>query len=552
MLQKLSIANYAIIEKLDVQLSDSLNIITGETGAGKSIIIGALSLALGQRADGKSLLNKNEKCVVEATFDVGKYDLKCFFRENDLDYDKTLIVRRELTPAGKSRSFVNDTPVNLSVLKELGEQLVNLHSQHETLALNNSLFQLEMVDALVGHEKLLVEFRGKYDGYRSLQAEIESLIAQNQHITDRDYLEFQFKELEEAGLNETEQESLESELKTLENAEEIKGTLDNASGLLQQSDYSVLSQLRALGALLKKVSSFNSSVKDLAARTDSVQIELQDVANEIENLNESITVDPEKMNVLSERLNLLNRLQQKHRTQNIQELLAIKDTLEQKLKSFEVLEKELSEKQGRLETIRKEMEATGEKIHANRNKQKPLIEKEVMSLLKEVGMPNARFEIDIEKLPFEKVTPLGFDKVTFLFSANKGSQLEDLRSVASGGELSRLMLALKSLLAEGVSMPTLIFDEIDTGISGETSIKVGVLLEKLGKSHQVIIITHLPQIARIGDTHFFAYKNDIDDKTVTNLKKLNEKERVIEIAKMIGGEKYSDKALANAKELLLS
>ncbi len=552
MLQKLVITNYAIIDRLEVSFSGNLNVITGETGAGKSIIIGALSLILGQRADSKSLWDKEKKCVVEGTFDVSKLQLKNFFRENDLDEEPLTIVRREIAPNGKSRSFINDTPVNLTAMKQLGEQLINLHSQHETLALNNPQFQLELVDALVQHQKTLSIFGEKYFAYKKIEAEIQRLLEQNQHIADKDYLEFQFNELAEADLQTGEQEIVESELNTLENAEEIRNTLDRVTATLQNSDASILSLLREVYTQLKSISSFNTEIGESANRVDSALIELKDITSELEALNDAVVYDAEKINRLNERLNQLNRLQQKHRVQNTDELIAVMNSLNAKLKSFESLDAELTEKRKLLERLKAEMTESGDELHANRKAKKPSIEKKVITLLHEVGMPNAQFEIAIEKLPFEKVMQTGFDKITFLFSANKGGRMEELKNIASGGELSRLMLVLKSLLAEGVSLPTLIFDEIDTGISGETAIKVGTLMEKLGKSHQVISITHLPQIARIGDSHYYVYKEDKDDKTVTRLKKLSGKERVVEIAKMIGGEKYSDKALASAKELLLN
>lgn len=552
MLTRLTVSNYAIIDHLEVRFSENTNVITGETGAGKSIIIGALSLILGQRADAKALKDADKKCVVEATFDISKNKLKAFFKENDLDYDAQTTVRREITSNGKTRSFINDTPVSLTVLKQLGEQLVNLHSQHDTLALNSAQFQLEMVDALVQHDKELAAFGEKYSVYKKIQNEIRALIEQNQHINDKDYLQFQYNELAEVNLKEGEQEQLENELKTLENAEEISGTLGKVSGLLQDSDYAVLNQLREVYTQLKSVSAFHPGISEVLKRVDSTQIELKDIYAELENISGSVVFDPARINTLNERLNTLNRLEQKHRVQNTAELIAVRDALEQKLQSFENLDKELAEKRNALEKIQQEMTVLGNTLHENRTKKKTFIESKVTTLLKDVGMPNARFEIEVEKMPFEKVTEFGLDKVSFLFSANKGGRLEELRSVASGGELSRLMLVLKSLLAASVAMPTLIFDEIDTGVSGETAIKVGALLEKLGKSRQVITITHLPQIARAGDSHFFVYKEDVDDKTVSRMKKLTEKERVIEIAKMIGGEKYSDKALASAKELLLN
>ncbi len=550
MLLKLTIANYAIIDRLEVQFSGNLNVITGETGAGKSIIIGALSLILGERADAKSFFDQSQKCVVEGTFDLKGCGLNSFFKEHELDYDNHTIVRREISPNGKSRSFINDTPVNLAVLRQLGEQLVNLHSQHETLALNNPQFQLELVDSLANHENKLAVFREKYLSYKKIQSEIQSLIEQNRHITDKDYLEFQLKELREADLKADEQEALEAELKSLENAEEIISAMDKVSGLIRQSDFSVSNRIREAFSLLKSVAPFHKGAQDIAKRLDSVQIELNDISAELENIAESVASNPDRISLLNERLDTLNRLQQKHRVHNITELIGVRDSLDEKLQSFESLDKQLSEKRRQMDELQMEMTKLGDGIHAGRVGRKPFIEKQVMSLLKEVGMPNASFDVAIEKIPFEKVTPTGFDKITFLFSANKGGRMEELKSVASGGELSRLMLVLKSLLASSVAMPTLIFDEIDSGVSGETAIKVGTLLEKLGKSHQVVTITHLPQIARVGDTHFFVYKEDKDDKTVTRVKKLSEKERVIEIAKMIGGEKYSEKALASARELL--
>lgn len=550
MLQRLTIANYAIIDRLEVRFSDNLNIITGETGAGKSIIIGALSLILGQRADAKTLLDATRKCVVEGTFDVSRYGLKTFFQDNDLDYEDHTTVRREISPNGKSRSFINDTPVNLTVLRELGEQLVNLHSQHETLALCNPQFQMELVDALVQHDKLLASFREKYDTFRKTQNELLHLIDHNRHLTDKDYLEFQYKELAEAALKEGEQNSLEDELRTLENAEEIKDSLGKVAGLIQHADFSMLSRLREILSLLKNAASSHKGIREISDRLESSRIELTDIAAEIENLAESVVFNPERIRQLNERLDTLNRLQLKHRVQSVSELIAVRDSLAEKLKSFENLQAQLLQIRKLLDELQKEMTALGEELHANRKDKKSSIERKVVSMLKEVGMPHAQLEVAIEKLPFEKVSPAGFDKISFLFSANKGSRPEELKSVASGGELSRLMLVLKSLLASGTAMPTLIFDEIDSGVSGETAIKVGALLGNLGSSHQVIAITHLPQIARAGNTHFFVYKEDKDDKTVTRLKKLSDSERVIEIAKMIGGEKYSDKALASARELL--
>lgn len=550
MLQKLVIKNYAIIDHIEVDFSDRINIITGETGAGKSILVGALSLILGQRADMKTLFDKNKKCIVEGIFDLKSYQIQPFFKKNDLDYDDLSIIRREINPVGKSRSFINDTPVNLSVLKQLGEQLVNLHSQHETLALTNTAFQLQLVDAMARHDGLLEDYQKDFLHYIDLKAKLQKLLEKSS-LGDKDYLEFQLNELIEANLEEKEQEQLENELSMQEHAEDIKSNLSKVIGILDESDVSVNIQIKEVSSLLRSIQNFHPALEEISNRLESVSIELQDISSEIENIEGSTTVDEERIEEINDRLNILNKLQQKHRVQTVKALIEIRDDFEEKLQSMEKFKEELEDLQQQLNTIQKVLLEKAQQLHINRSGITDEIETEVKQMLEEVGMPNAQFEVKIDELPFEKITTFGLDKITFLFSANKGSRLAEIKHVASGGELSRLMLVLKSLIASSKSMPTLIFDEIDTGISGETAIKVGRLLEKLGKNHQAIIITHLPQIAGIGEQHFFVHKELKNNKTITKIKALDKDERIKEIAKMIGGEKYTDTALKSAKELLV-
>lgn len=552
MLKKLTVRNYAIIEHIELNFSDHLNIITGETGAGKSIIIGALSLILGQRADSKTLYSKESKCIVEGVFTMHSDELKKFFTEHDLDYSDETIIRREINPAGKSRSFINDTPVNLNALKQLGMQLINLHSQHETLALGDNLFQLKVVDNIAGHDTILKQFNQEYQQLKQYQNQLESLINSNTGIADKDYLAFQFGELKEAGLIGGEDNKLEEELKMLENAEEIKTNLTKSYDLIDQSENSVNSQLSETLSLIKHVENFNPEIQKLYLRIGSCQIELQDISEELLRIGQETNFDPGRIEEIYDRLNTINRLQQKHKTASVEELIYIRDTIETQLQSFDLLTGKIEEIQKKINGVKEILTSTGREIHLKRKAEIPKIESRVEKMLHDLGMPNAQFKIKIEEQPFERITRNGLDKVTFLFSANKGSHFDELKQVASGGELSRLMLVLKSLIAASKSMPTLIFDEIDTGISGETAIKVSKLLGKLGNVHQVISITHLPQIARMGQKHFYVYKDIIENKTVTKVNELNDKERIIEIAKMIGGDKYTDTALKSAKELLVS
>jgi DNA repair protein RecN (Recombination protein N) len=551
MLRKLTINNYVIIDHLEIDFSDSLNMITGETGAGKSILLGALSLILGQRADSKVLQTAGKKCVVEATFQVKQHHLQAFFEANELDYDDNTILRREISENGKSRAFVNDTPVNLQVLKDLGEQLINVHSQHETLSLNNPAFQTELIDGVAGHETTLQEFALMYKEYKS---EIVKLEKVKQEYTvfggDAEYLTFQLNELKDANLNDGEQEALEQELKSLEHSEEIKSNLSKALHFLQQSDDAINTQLITVLELLEQLKKFQPEVGELAKRVESVHIELKDIADSIEQLAENTTLNSERIEEVQERLNTIYRLHKKHKTVSLKDLLAIQYSLEDKLYLIEKHDVEVQKIEYAIQQLKNKLLAKGITIHENRIKVAPDIVKKVKDGLQYVGMLNTEFAIDIQLQEFEKITTSGLDKIKFLFSANKGVAPDELRKIASGGELSRLMLVLKSLTAENTSLPTLIFDEIDTGISGEVADKVGKQMEQLAKHHQVIAITHLPQIASKGNCHFFVYKDDSGNKTLSRIKKLSSTERVEEIAKMLVGERVTDNALKSARELL--
>ena len=550
MLKKLSVKNYVLIDHLEIDFSGRINIITGETGAGKSILLGALSLILGQRADSKTLFDQKLKCIIEGTFDISRHHLKKLFSDFDIDYEDVTTIRRELTPSGKSRSFINDTPVNLNVLKQLGSQLVNVHSQHETISLNNRQFQLRMVDTMTQHDDLLRDFKDLYLQYIHLNKELSSVLSQNKGITDLDYLRFQYNELSEAALQEGEQSTLEENLRALENSVEIRENLTNVIALITNNESSALNILQQASSSLRNTAKFNKKLSDLSERLESLILELQDINQEIETSDNIGQTDPEELNSVNERLDTIYRLQQKHRLETADQLITLRDQLEVQLSNIEGLTEIISALKEEIEKTKSELIRLGASLRINRTKKTSEIERLVTANLKKVGMPNAQFKIQIEELPFEKLTASGLDKVTFLFSANKGGNLDDLQHVASGGELSRLMLVLKSMIASNSNLPTLIFDEIDAGISGEVAFKVGDLLDNLGQEHQTILITHLPQIARLGEDHFYVYKETIRDRTFTRMKHLDKKERVEELAKMIGGENFSEVSKENAIELL--
>lgn len=551
MLSRLLIKNYALIDNLDISFDKGLNIITGETGAGKSILMGALGLVLGNRAEGKQFFNEEKKCVIEGYFSISSYDLKGFFEENDLEYDDETIIRRELSVDGKSRAFVNDSPVNLTILKALGEKLIDIHSQHATLQINTEEFQLLVLDALAEQEDLLTTYRKELNILRQTERRLKTLKEESQAASaELDYNQFLFEELERLDIKEGEVQSLEEEQQQLENAEEIKRSLVSSSFLLSEGEQNVLSMLKESVQQIQQAARYFSGAEELAQRLQSTYIEIKDIASEIAQQEEAVMLDQQRLDEVSARLSELYSVMKKHRVDSEGELLQIRDDLEQKLQAvlnhddiMAELEKQLTEQKDKVMTLAKQ-------IHDNRKAVVPQVVDFVQQTLTTVGMPNARLSISLDFQNMEKASPRGFDAVQFLFSANKGQTLQPIHKVASGGELSRVMLAIKSLVAQNSSLPTIIFDEIDTGISGEVALRVGEVMQRLAHNMQVIAITHLPQIASKGTSHFKVYKEDKDDKTRSNIVLLKPEERVLEIAQMLSGVNPGEAALAHAKTLL--
>jgi DNA repair protein RecN (Recombination protein N) len=549
MLQKLSISNYALIDNLEISFDAGLNILTGETGAGKSIILGALSLILGQRAESRYFFNQQKKCVIEGTFKIGDFHLKTFFEDNDLDYEAETVLRREISADGKSRSFVNDTPVNLNSMKLLGEKLIDIHSQHATMEINDPEFQLLVVDSVAKHPDLLSEYQTKFRAYKKSTTKLQQLIEESDKAkADLDYYQFQFDELEKAGLAPDEQEQLEQELYALNNAEEIKRNLLGANYLMQDSDTAALVQLREAGQQLGSLTKFNPQIEELQERLNSAIIELKDIAAEIENIEQRTHTNESRAADVNTRLSSIYNLQKKHRVNTNVELLALQDELSDKIQQAVFGDEMIEKLQQQLSADKKELEQLAGQLNANRLKAIPTIEAQVLQTLAEMGMANSALKIELTAAT--ELTKNGTDVVRFLFSANKGHALAEMSKVASGGELSRLMLSIKSLIAKNTALPTIIFDEIDTGVSGEVANKVGQIMEQLAANLQVITITHLPQIASKGQSHYFVYKDDEADTTRTRIKQLNADERILEIAKMLSGDKPGESALQNARELL--
>lgn len=549
MLTHLSISNYALIDRLELDLEQGLSIITGETGAGKSILLGALGLILGKRADTQSLADPARKCIVEGTFNLSAIGLEDFFAAHDLDFDAVTLLRREINPQGKSRAFINDTPVNLTQLRALGEQLVDIHSQHDTLSLNYAGFPLSMIDSYAGNGSTAKKYTAAFEQFKALQSKLEKLREQvRQALADQDYFQFQYNELEEARLDLEPVETLEQELDTLGNAEEIKAVLLGAAEGLQGGESNLIAALSSIRAEVSRIARVHQPAKELDERLNSAFIELQDLAAEMEQQGEQVAHDPERISYVAERLDTLNTLLQKHRVQTTEELQAVQRQLGEKLQGYQHLDTEIAETQQQLEDARTDAFKLARKLSEQRAAQKPNIEKDVRKLLSQLGMPDAVLEVGISVS--ETLGPEGMDKVRFLFSANKGGAVRELHKVASGGELSRLMLSIKSLLANRTAMPTIIFDEIDTGVSGEIAGKVGNIMRQMAEGHQVISITHLPQIASKGHQHYMVYKAAKGKATRSDIRKLAEQDRVNELAKMLSGETLTDAALSNARALL--
>lgn len=551
MILQLNIQNYAIIDQLEISFDQSLNIITGETGAGKSILLGALSLILGERADLSVLTSKDSKCIIEGHFDIENYGLEEFFLKNDLDYDGVTYLRREILPSGKSRAFVNDTPVSLNILKEIGKQLVNLHSQHQTIALSNNNFQLQLIDALAGNETEKLEFAEILRDYKAKQKEQEELITRNQREgQDLDYLQFQLDELKQLPLSEIDKDSLEVEMQDLENAEEIQLTLSQLTQLISGEEHSLEQKMREIDHKLSELEKSSSRFEKISERFNSILIELQDIGNELETNGQDIEIDEDKLIEVRELLNELYRLEKKHQLDDPKALLNLQYQLEEKIDWAKNADAKIKALENEIASIEIKLKESAEKIRLKRKNCLPEIKSRVEALLKEMGMEHAEIFPELITLDINSARNDGLDQASILFTANKGGHAHELRKVASGGELSRLMLALKSIVAESASLPTLIFDEIDSGVSGEIAHKVGVIMQQLAKNHQVICITHLPQMASKGKKHFFVYKEVSNAKTLTRIKVLNSDERVTELAKMLSGKDLTETTLANARELL--
>ena len=552
MLHQLSIQNYAIIDELEISFSGKFNAITGETGAGKSIIVGALGLILGQRADSSLLLNKEKKLVVEGLFrSTNGKSISQFLKNNELDEADELLLRREIGVNGKSRAFINDTPVNLSQLQELSQLLVDLHQQFDTLEVGETNFQREVLDALATQLNIVEEFDNLYSEYMQSNAQLEKLLEQKKKFqSEYEYNKFQLEELEEAGFKENELEELDAEIKLLSNAEGIQQTLNKAAATLQEGEDPLLSKLKSV---LNELHHFTNVYPDLPAianRLQSSYIELQDIAREVERLSEQVQYDPAKMEKLNERLSLGYRLQKKHQVQSTEQLLKVQEELSEKLQAVLNIDDAIEKISAKAKDLKSKAEKLAQKISAGRTKQIKPLEEQVNKLLVRVGMPSAKIKVNIDAVPLGKS---GIDKVDFLFDANKSGQFQPLRKVASGGELSRLMLCIKSLVAASIDLEAMIFDEIDTGISGEAAKQVGIIMSELADKRQIICITHQPQIAGKANTHFLVYKQSGKTKEApirTSIREIKEDERVEVIAKMLSGEKPTPAALANAREML--
>jgi len=551
MLARLSIQNYAIIDELEIEFSNKLNIITGETGAGKSIIVGALGLILGTRADSAALVNKAKKCVIEGVFNTGnKKAVTSFLKENELDADDEIVVRREIATNGKSRAFINDTPVNLSQLQQLSSMLVDLHLQFDTLEVGESDFQREVVDALAGNADLLEEYQLVFRKWQFVTKECDELKNQKQQFDkEADYNRFQFIELDEAAFKENELEEIDAELKLLSNSEGIKEALGKVYFELSESESPVPQQLKVLVNQLAAYSTYHPKLPELLQRLTSVQIELQDIAGDVDRISSTINFDLEKIEQLNERLSLGYKLQKKHGVNSTADLLALHKELEEKLQAVLNIDNAIQQKEKEANSLFTKATEIAKKLSAKRTKQVNPLEENVNELLSQVGMPNAKLKVEI------KVATLniaGTETIEFLFDANRSGQFQPVRKVASGGELSRLMLSIKSLVAASIDLPSLIFDEIDTGISGEAAKQVGIIMKDLAANRQVICITHQPQIAGKADAHFFVYKEIVNDAVKTNIRKLSTDERITTIAKMLSGEKPTAAAMENAREMLMN
>ena len=549
MIKKLLIQNYALIEALELEFPSGLTIITGETGAGKSILLGALGLIMGNRADSRSLFDENKKCVVEAYFSIEKYGLASFFENNEIDYEDDLIIRRELTPAGKSRSFINDTPVNLKTLQDLSAELIDLHQHFDTSDIHDQNFQLKMVDALADNAHLLTKYRKEFREYAALKKKRDEIISMSQASQrEIEFLNFQWDELDKANLQLGEEDSLEEELTRLTHAEDIKRVLGATFSQLEESETSILSQLSDIGQSLSQVRRFDDVVGRLYERLATSQIELRELSRDIENRYDAIEYDPDRLKTVQERLDMLNRLLNKHQVANIGELIKFRGQLSSRLESFANRNMDIAAIEAHISHLQNHLEQVANALNERRIAVIPSFEDKIHQRLSLLALENARLEVHCQSV--EDLGPNGKDAVFFLFAANRGSRMLPIKDVASGGELSRLALVIKSLVASAIPLPTLIFDEIDAGISGDVALKMGNILRTLSNEHQVITITHSPQVAAKADTHYFVYKEEMPERTLTCVKSLDKEGRIFSIASMLSQNPPSAFAIENAKELL--
>lgn len=549
MLLHLSVENFILIPHLSIEVDKGFTCITGETGAGKSILVGALSLILGQRADTTVLRDKNQKCIVEGSFLIEGYNLNSVFEANDLDYEPTSVIRREINPQGKSRAFINDTPVTLNVLKEIGDRLVDIHSQHQTLELNDAAFQLGMIDSYAGNEKNLLQYGALFREYNLMKADLaDCMLKEQQSVNEKEFISFQFEELEKANLTVNEQIEAEEELEILTHAEEIKTRTFAAIGILSDNEPNVTDKLTEIKQLIEQASRFSHHLEPLASRISESLIELKDISAELRLFSDQVNFDADRIEMLGQRLDLIYHLEQKHRVKSVAELIAFMGTLSDKLYTIGSLETRITDLKTAISKLEIELLSFSDVLSSRRKAVISNIEAEMHAVLESLGMPSATFKINIAAL--NNFTATGTDKISFLFSANKGVEIREIQKVASGGELSRLMLALKSLVLNRSLLPTILFDEIDSGVSGDIAGKVGTIMRNMSSKMQVIAITHLPQIAGKADSHLLAYKHDGATSTVSSLRALSNDDRVNEIARMLSDETITESARITARELL--
>ncbi|WP_299117919.1 DNA repair protein RecN [uncultured Winogradskyella sp.] len=549
MLTTLRIKNYALIDELEISFNNGFSIITGETGAGKSILLGGLSLVLGKRADLSQIKDSSNKCIIEAVFDIANYDLETVFNQEDLDYDPQTIIRREILPSGKSRAFVNDTPVNLDSLTNLSGYILDIHSQHQTLQLTNDSFQFKVIDALANNADLLKEYANQLKKYKALKQQLLDL-EKSLSVSKKeyDYNVFLLNELIEAQLEGIELKELESTYEQLSNVETIQETIGYSKSLLESDEVGIIDRINEVKRQLINISSFGKQYNSIEERIESVAIELDDIVSELDNLQGHLSTDPKELQLVSDKLQTINNLIQKHSVFDVSELIKLKEELEAKVDKSENLDTDILDKKSEIEASEKQINSIASKIYKNRVAVVPEFKSNLENILSQLGMPNAKFNIEFTET--DKFLANGKDELQFLFMANKGGQFTELKKSASGGELSRIMLAIKSILANYVKLPTIMFDEIDTGVSGEISNKMGDIMKSMSKNMQVFSITHLPQVASKGNWHYKVYKTEKNDVTHTDMKRLTQDDRVVELAQMLSGANITESAIAHAKQLL--